>query len=361
MTEVTLVDRAPIGGVRRTADGYLVAEARVARSGIQHYTRRELGMDGDGLVRVYRPEDEVFGREALSSYANRPVTFGHPSAPVTADTWKETAVGQTGEDVVRDGEAVRVPLVLMDAAAIEAVEGGTRELSMGYTAAIEIQDGTTPDGEPYDAIQRGLRMNHLAIVAEARGGSKLRIGDDTPKEEAMADGDKRTVIVDGLSVVTTDAGAQAIEKLQRQIVDAAADHERAIAAKDAEIATRDARITELEGQVLTDAQIDERVAARAALIDNAAKVAGAEIKASGKADKDIRRAAIAKRLGDDAINGKSDAYVEAMFDALASGVVTTPKSDPFADATSAGIKTNDAQPWNDAVFRSAGVAMRKEA
>lgn len=360
MSDVQFVDRAPLSGVRRTSDGYLVAEARVARSGIQTYTRREVGLDGDGLVRVYRPEDEVFARDAVSTYAHRPVTIGHPSAPVTADTWKELAVGQTGEDVIRDGDTVRVPLVLMDADAIRAVEAGTRELSMGYTAALEMQDGTTPDGEAYDAVQRDLRMNHLAIVAEARGGPQLRIG-DTIEEDAMADGDKRTVIVDGLSVVTTDAGAQAIEKLQRQIADAAAEHEKMIAAKDAEIATKDAKIAELEAQVLTDAQIDERVAERAALIDAAAKVAGAKINPAGMTNDAIRRAAITKRLGDAALEGKSDAYAEAMFDALSTGALAVPKSDPFADATAAGIQTNEPQAWGDSVFRSAGVRMRKEA
>ena len=34
------------------------------------------------------------------------------------------AVGQTGSEIVRDGEFVRVPLVLMDAAAINAYESG---------------------------------------------------------------------------------------------------------------------------------------------------------------------------------------------------------------------------------------------
>ena len=252
----------------------------------------------------------------------------------------------------------------MDGAAIDVVSDGLmRELSMGYTATLEMQDGVTPDGEPYDAVQRDLRMNHLAVVAAARGGSSLRLGDNhstSTQETAMTDGEKRTVVVDGLSVVTTDAGAQAIEKLQKQIADAAADHEKQVAAKDAEIAKRDARVKELEDQVLTDAQIDERVVARAALIDNAGNVAGADVAAAGKTDSDIRRAAIVARLGDGALDGKSDAYVEAMFDALASGVVAPPKTDPFADAAAAGVKTQDQNLWGDSVFRAAGVKMKQE-
>ena len=68
MTEVTLTDAARVSGIRQTSDGYLVAEARVARTGIQEYSRRELGMGGDGVVRVYRPESEVFAEDAMTSH-----------------------------------------------------------------------------------------------------------------------------------------------------------------------------------------------------------------------------------------------------------------------------------------------------
>ena len=36
-------DSVPVTGVRRTEDGYLVAEARVARTGIQDYLGTEIG------------------------------------------------------------------------------------------------------------------------------------------------------------------------------------------------------------------------------------------------------------------------------------------------------------------------------
>jgi hypothetical protein len=317
-----LTDRVSAGKVRRTGDGYLVADAKVARTGIQDYLGSELGRPDMRIVRVYRPEAEVFSADAMRSYAHRPMTNNHPDKPVTAATWKDVAVGQTGGDVVRDGEFVTVPMVLMDAAAIRDYEAGKRELSMGYSAEIVFDAGITPDGQTYDAIQTNLKMNHLALVDRARGGDALRIGDDNPRKSTMNEIKTRTVLVDGLSVETTDAGAQAISKLQKDVTDATAlyvkacdEHKTVIAAKDADLAKKDAEIDSLKGKVLTDAQIDARVQARADLIATAKQIADADY--TGKSENEIRKIAVIAKLGDAAIKDKPDAYVQARFDILA--------------------------------------------
>lgn len=97
--ELCLTDRATIAGVRETRDGYLVAEARIARTGVQNYTASELGLKdrkpGD-VIRVYRPEEEVFAADAMAGLAHRPITIDHPSEMVTADNWRKHAVGSVG-------------------------------------------------------------------------------------------------------------------------------------------------------------------------------------------------------------------------------------------------------------------------
>jgi len=326
-----LTDRVSVSAPRRTADGYLVADVRVARTGVQDYLGSELGRPDLPIVRLYRPPEEVFAQDAMRSYAYRPATVDHPTKMVDAATWKAVSAGQTGAEVVRDGEFVRVPLVLMDAAAISAYESGKRELSMGYTAEIVFRDGVTPDGQPYDAVQTNLRMNHLALVDKARGGAQLRIGDGgapgapdpgphhQKKEPTMSD---KTILVDGLSVVTNDAGMQAITKLQGQLKDAhtaaaTADsiHQAAIAAKDAAIAKLEAERDDLKGKVLTDAAIDARVQQRTDLVGKAKAIHDADY--SGKTDAEVRRTAVVAKLGDASVAGKADAYIEARFDILA--------------------------------------------
>lgn len=316
-------------GVRETQEGYMVVQARVARTGVQVYNGAELGLKDRKILRVYRPEDEVFKEKSLSSYAHRPVTLDHPKGMVDSSNWKQTAVGQTGEEVVRDGAFVRVPMVVMDKAAIEAVKSGVRELSMGYSCDIELVDGTTPEGESYDAIQRNLRMNHLAIVPMARGGSHLRIGDHNGAEPMNDTVHKtRTVLVDGLQVEATDASATAIEKLlgeRKALTDAAkaadAQHQKDLAAKDAQI-------DELTKKVLSDTDLDKKVAERIAFVDKARKILPT-IAVDGKTIPQIRREIVEAKVGD-SVKGKSDEYIEVRFDLLADAdPVRQPGGQPF--------------------------------
>lgn len=339
-----LQDSVTASNVRRTADGYLVAEARVARTGIQDYLGTEIDPDNEHglrdkpIVKVYRPESSVFHKDAMQSYAYRPMTNGHPGGEgVNAKNWKDHAIGQTGGEVVRDGEFVKVPLVLMDAKAIEDYEAGKRELSMGYGAEVVFQDGQTPEGERFDCYLGPMKMNHLSLEHRARGGEKLRIGDNDPIPPKgghhMADS-LRTVIVDGLSVQTTDQGAQAIDKLTKQLADAGVNiktltdaHAAALAAKDGELAKKDDEITKLKAAVLSDADLDKRVQARADLVTKAKSIADADY--TGKGDAEIRKAVVIAKLGDAAIAGKTEAYIDARFDLLVEDAAKNASGDPF--------------------------------
>lgn len=166
-----------VDATKRTADGYLAASARVARTGIQIYSGRECGRPDLEFVRVYRPADEVFKADAIKTFAHRPITDDHPHQPVTADNWRTLSKGHTGEEVVRDGKFIRVPMLLMDGPTIKKWEDGKRELSMGYSCDLKWEDGITEDGEEYDAVQTNIKANHLALVKKARGGEDLHIGD----------------------------------------------------------------------------------------------------------------------------------------------------------------------------------------
>lgn len=180
------IDSAALATSRRTADGYLAANVRVARTGIQDYLGREVGRPDLGVVKVFRPEGEVFDKDTLGSFAHRPVTNDHPSEAVGAGNWKQHAIGMTGGDIARDGEFVRIQMVVMDQTAIDLVEAGKRELSMGYSCTLDWTPGRTSAGQAYDAIQRRIRGNHLAVVTAGRAGAACRIGDSWPDTGAMA-------------------------------------------------------------------------------------------------------------------------------------------------------------------------------
>ena len=347
MTEMNFLDRADIAGTRITTDGYMVGQVRCARTGCQTYMAADIGLPGSGTVSVYRPPEVVFDKASLATFAGKPVTLGHPTEQVTADNWRTYAVGDIGTDIARDGEFVAVPYKIMDATAIKAVQSGeARQISMGYTTGVELRDGVAPDGTPYQAVQTGpIRINHLAIVPAARGGANLRIGDGAdnwgaspinPRKDAdiMADAiTTRTVMIDGLSVVTTDAGAQALEKLQKDAAAAQAVADKAIATKDAELASKDAEITALKAKVLDATALDALVKDRAAVIAKATAIADGVV-TDGKSLTEIKRAAVVAKSGAEMAD-KSDAYIDAAFDILAKDAKP---ADPAAKALSDAAK-----------------------
>jgi hypothetical protein len=345
------IDAAPIAGTRITSDGYLVATVKTARTGIQDYAGHEVGKPAMPVVKVYRPPEQVFSKESMGSYAHKPVTNDHPDEGVSAKNWKDEAVGQIGDEIARDGEYIRIPLIVMDATAIGAVKDGKQELSAGYTCDLVWDGGVTPDGEKYDAVQKNIRINHVAIVNRGRAGSQARIGDDvknwgvSPVNLQTADERNgsmpetlRKVLVDGLQVETTDAGAAAIEKLtsdkaalSKSLADAEKAHADAIAAKDAELAKKDAEIDDIKAKVLSDADLDKRVQDRAALI-TVAKTIAKDVKTDGLSDADIRKAVVSDKLGADAIKDKAQAYIDARFDILAEDAAKANDTDPVRDA-----------------------------
>lgn len=173
---LNLFDAAPISTRRKTGDGYLVANAKAARVGVQTYAGFEVQRPDLSVVRVMRPESEVFDRASISTYGSKPITMGHPPEGVTAETWRKFAVGHVGEGVVRDGEFVAIPLMLSDAAAIRELEAGTKELSVGYTCDLAWAAGNA-NGQTWDAVQRAIRVNHVALVPKGRAGPECRIAD----------------------------------------------------------------------------------------------------------------------------------------------------------------------------------------
>ena len=355
-------------GLSRSVDGYLIGTAKVSRAGnVQDYYGYEIGLKGDDegkVFGVYRDPDVVFDEAAMASLAGRPVTRNHPPEGVNSKTWRDLAVGVMGGRVVRDGEHVVASMAIMDALSADEVEAGASSLSAGYTVGVTKDEGTAPDGTPYQYRQSGsLRFNHVAYLPDnnPRAGN-TRIGDSQPstvarwgaspitdeKDAIMADAiQTRTVQIDGLSVITTDAGAQALEKLQKQIADAEtaqaaamAAVDAAIAAKDEEIGTLKADAKKLTDAALTPEKMTKMVADRVAL-ETLVKAIAPNVDSANVDDAGLRKAAVASTYGDEMVKDASDAEITGMFKALAKDVKPV---DAFADGVKGGLKvvTNDA-------------------
>lgn len=337
-------DRATISGTRKTTDGYLVTDARVARGGnIQDYLGSEIGEGSPNQVfKVWRPENEIFKRDSLTTFAHKPVTFGHPRVEVSPETWRQDAIGHIGSEVARDGEFVRVPLVVMDGDAIAAIEDGTREISMGYECELVMEAGTTPDGRAYDAYQKNIRINHCAIVPAGRAGPQCRIGDSAKRSNQEGKTMAKSVTIDGKTFEVADnvAAMLARGELQEALVASAkgmSDAQSALTAATARAdiaekraADAEAKVADLEKGKLSNDQISA-LAAELVAVGDAAKAIAPNIDVKGKTADAIKREAVTSRLGD-GVKDKDAAYVAVAFDML-----TKAKND--ADPLAGAIKS----------------------
>lgn len=163
----------PLVTTRKLGDGSVVVTALIARTGVLEYT------DEQGKVtREYRPPEEVFDPRSLASFDGVTVTNLHPEGEVTADNWKDLAIGNVHTSAVEHEGYVRCELAIKDAASLAAIKAEELvEVSAGYTCGVLQMPGVTSDGEEYDAIQVGIEANHIALgpLDWGRSGGYVRL------------------------------------------------------------------------------------------------------------------------------------------------------------------------------------------
>ena len=186
----------------REPEGYLLClNVPVARTGTQEYLPEELGIstnselriqnselspaggNENGLIPVYRPEEEVFSPATIASFEGMPVTNDHPPEGVDVSNIRALQKGHAHN--VRRGSGAEsdlllADLIITDPALITAIlEDGKREISCGYTYELCEEDG--------QYIQRKIRGNHVAVVDAGRAGSRVSIRDRRPAVQACGE------------------------------------------------------------------------------------------------------------------------------------------------------------------------------
>lgn len=331
---VRRVDRGELQKPVKLPNGWLRVDARLTRTGVFIYR------EPDGTERrEYRPPEEVFATDALSSFSLVPVTDDHPGPFLDATNTRTFARGAAGDRPVKDGDFVRAQLLVTDAELIAKLEdGAAREVSCGYSCDLEFSPGTAPNGERYDAIQRGIRGNHVAIVRRGRAGPEARVRMDAagigvvrsdPDDEAPPTTTKRNdtmgtkMRIDGVEHEASESARQAFEvyaaRRDAELVAAKKAAEEAAARADKAEAKADAAGVELKKREDELKALPAKLAAeakvRAELETQARALLGPKAKLDGLDDLAVRRLVLEELNPGLKLDGKSPAYVEARFDA----------------------------------------------
>lgn len=329
-------DFVDIGSARVNDDGFVHDRPVLSRSGVFTYHNQ------DGTTRrEWRPPEEVFAAPHLASLRGAPITDGH-NGIARADS--SHIIGTVLTEGQRESENLSAEIVIHHPGRL----GTRRELSLGYRLDLDDTPGTTPDGDPYDAVQKNLRCNHLAVVHRGRAGNaRLRMDSAdaasepteapvstlppipptlsataTPKEAttvaepsvpASAPQAAARLVLTRVDGIEYQAPPEVVRDLDRLREASKADKVRADTAE----AERDAlketasRFEAEKAQVRLDAAAQARARVR---LETEADKHGVEVR-SDMSDRDVREAVVRKVRGNDTrFDGKSDEYVTASYD-----------------------------------------------
>lgn len=169
MKKVKRFDLSEIGKFEMTPQGFMKIPGFATRTGVFTYK------DGDGNIRrELRHPDEVFDPASLKTLQNSPVTLDHPPVMVEPTNIHQFIKGYCTDKVGVNRELVEAELIVSHKDAIDAIEGGLRELSSGYTADLKEESGIY-NGARYDFRQTNIKYNHVALVDKGRAGPEVRL------------------------------------------------------------------------------------------------------------------------------------------------------------------------------------------
>jgi hypothetical protein len=211
----------------------------ISKVGVFPYLGSQISADlqPDKIYHVYRSEDELSDPATIDSFKLVPWTDEHAmlGEGFTPAEYKGIH-GVTGQDVYFEDGYLKANLKVFSNDMHSLIDEGKKELSIGYRCVYEMQSGVY-DGKKYDAIQRSIRGNHLALVTEGRAGPEVAVLDhfistfDTGSLEmpkaAVKDDEGMAAPEATLSDVMSklDAVMQKVESMEKRFDDLEDDHD----------------------------------------------------------------------------------------------------------------------------------------
>lgn len=354
--------RFDTGRIDRTSisdQGYLTADAYPTRAGIFLY------MNADGTMRrELRPPEEVFKAASIATLANLAMTRDHPMQPLNQKNTREHAVGFSGQMPMQAEDKVHLStkITVFDEASIQDVVSGTRqELSCGYFCDVEFTPGVW-NGLQYDAIQKNIRYNHIALVNRGRAGPTAKVKLDAMRLDAQADvafmvtdeereknsgegakdrvvsphkdqGNKKDeekimpvkITIDTIECEVADAATaqmikakiDAVTKMTADLDASKKEIETLTGKMDALVADskkKDDEIAGLKSSKLSDKEILAKADALTKVRDFGKKILGEQAKVDEMDILAIKKAVVAKTMSHVKVDEKSAEYIDAAFD-----------------------------------------------
>ena len=338
-------DAIEYGEVNIDKNGEIVSNPIVTKCGVFEYefedgtTRREL-----------KPPEELLSADSLKTLSMLPVTITHPDGgEINPANAKSESVGFSGENAKVDGTHVSTKVKINTETGIEAVNNGVNYISLGFEANIDETAGEY-DGVKYDAVQRNIRYNHIALTPSPRVGNvaKIKIGGDSKSTNIIEQKEKKG---DSMGTIKLDSGVEykvdaevesEINSLRKKRDSLEQSYNDVVKEKENLQGKYDSLAEEKKN---LEAEIPKRVDAKVKLLSEVANYLGDELKTDAS-EHEIKKQVIQKRNPEAKLDNASEGFIDGRY----SGVIEQIKEEQKQDAENERqISGDETTPRGDAV------------
>ena len=319
---------------KTTKEGYLIAQARFARSGILYYLPEELFGDDipeifteKGYVAVYEPIDVLSSADTIESIKNKDIIIDHEFVDV--ENQSENTIGHVTSKVKIEQDYLAGEIIIKNKKGIDKINNtGYKYMSTGSTSVMQYAPGIYRD-QFYDMILVSEYINHVALTDSPRGGMELQVFNSTKNKQINPIGDntmttKKTetikfgeieVEVDLENAVKINSYLDSINKSHAKLKNSKDELNKKI---DELTAVNDAnaeKIKELKTELKnakSEELIDKRVEEKLKVLKDAKEI-NPDADYTGLSDINIKRTALKDNKD---LSEKSDSYVNAYFDII---------------------------------------------
>lgn len=156
----------------------------ISKVGVFPYLGRSIcpSLDPDKMYAVYRPAEELSCEEAIASFKGLPLVDDHAMLGKESDgltpAERYGVHGVIGDNVFFEDGYLKGNIKIFSEKMTELIDAGKKDLSAGYRCKYYIESGEF-NGQKYDAVQRHIRGNHVALVKEGRMGKDVAVLDQS--------------------------------------------------------------------------------------------------------------------------------------------------------------------------------------
>lgn len=156
---------------------WLIKDNPITKAGIFPYLGKQISpsLEPDRIYQVYRPEEEI--KKAANTFKLVPLVDDHTMlGPAFTPAEQKGVHGVLGEDIQERNGTLFADVKIFSEQLKREIQDGKKELSLGYFCKYDLTPGQY-NGMHYDAVQRDLKGNHIALVDNGRMGHDVRVMD----------------------------------------------------------------------------------------------------------------------------------------------------------------------------------------